>query len=181
MLIQGSSGNYFQKDCIFYLFFIYLYIFRMKMRDIKKWRLVDDVSPLFDANNKRISKIYRNKFVNTENKHILWGVLVFRIVKYFYPLLVFWLRLTGSSKYGTTRKNTQRYYTPKRLVRYLLSNCFFFLLSLSTRLLKQFFLLYKITNCPNNRTISQDICTLFERYLYSTLCSWINKREYKRD
>ena len=35
------------------------------------------------------------------------------------------------------------------------------------------FLQYKITNCPNNRTISQDICTLFARYLYSTLCSWI--------
>ena len=35
------------------------------------------------------------------------------------------------------------------------------------------FLRYKITNCPNNRTISQDICTLFARYLYSTLCSWI--------
>ena len=35
------------------------------------------------------------------------------------------------------------------------------------------FLRYKITNFPNNRTISQDICTLFARYLYSTLCSWI--------
>ena len=63
------------------------------MRDIKKWRLVDDVSPLFNENNKRVSKIYRNKFVNTENKHILWDVLVFRIVKYFNPLLVFWLAL----------------------------------------------------------------------------------------
>ena len=26
-------------------------------------------------------------------------------------------RHTGSSKYGTTRKNTQRYYTPKRVIR----------------------------------------------------------------
>ena len=26
---------------------------------------------------------------------------------------------TGSSKYGTTRKNTQRYYTTKRLIRYI--------------------------------------------------------------
>ena len=32
---------------------------------------------------------------------------------------------------------------------------------------------YKITNCPNNRTISRDICTPFERYLYSACCSWI--------
>ena len=31
---------------------------------------------------------------------------------------------------------------------------------------------YKITNCPNNRTISQDVCALFARYLYSTLYSW---------
>ena len=28
-------------------------------------------------------------------------------------------RPTGSSKYGTTRKNTQRYYTTKRLIRYI--------------------------------------------------------------
>ena len=36
---------------------------------------------------------------------------------------------TGSSKYGTTRKNTQRYYKPKRLISHLLSNCYFLLLS----------------------------------------------------
>ena len=42
-----------------------------------------------------------------------------------------------------------------------------------SRLIKQVFFTYKITNCPNNRTISQDICSLFARYLYSTLCSWI--------
>ena len=28
-------------------------------------------------------------------------------------------RPTGSPKYGTTRKNTQRYYTTKRLIRYI--------------------------------------------------------------
>ena len=39
---------------------------------------------------------------------------------------------------------------------------------------KELFLQYKITNCPNNRTISRDICTRFARYLYSTECSWIN-------
>ena len=50
--------------------------------------------------------------------------------------------------------------------------------SARSRLVKQvFFLHYKITNCPNNRTISQDICTLFTRYLYSTLCSWIVKQQ----
>ena len=75
--------------------------------------------------------------------------------------------------------------------RYLLSNCSFFVLSVSAyffiRREKRSgkrsvaraadwlnrFLQYKVTNCPNNRTISQDICTLFARYLYSTLCSWI--------
>ena len=43
--------------------------------------------------------------------------------------------------------------------------------------LNRYFLHYKITNCPNNRTISQDICTLFTSYLYSTLCSWIAKQQ----
>ena len=37
----------------------------------------------------------------------------------------------GSSKYGTTRKNTQRYHTPKRLT------AFFFLLSLCSFLIKR--------------------------------------------
>ena len=35
------------------------------------------------------------------------------------------------------------------------------------------FLQYKITNCSNNRTISQNTFTVFARHLYSTLCSWI--------
>ena len=35
-----------------------------------------------------------------------------------------------------------------------------------------------VSNCPNNRTISQDICTLFACYLYSTLCSWTMTRFY---
>ena len=39
--------------------------------------------------------------------------------------------------------------------------------------LNSFFLQYKITNCPDYRTISQDKCTLFARYLHSTLYSWI--------
>lgn len=40
-----------------------------------------------------------------------------------------------------------------------------------SRLVKQVFFTYKITNCPNNRTILQDICILFARYLYSSWCS----------
>ena len=34
-------------------------------------------------------------------------------------ILVVWIlnRSTSSSKYGTNRKNTQRYYIPKRLIR----------------------------------------------------------------
>ena len=32
----------------------------------------------------------------------------------------------GESKCGTTRKNTQRYFSPKRLISYLLFNCFVF-------------------------------------------------------
>lgn len=75
----------------------------------------------------------------------------------------------------TTSKSTQRYYIPKRLIRYLLSNSFFFLLSLTffshkagkakriekcsarSRLLKQVFFTVQITNCPNNLKISLDI------------------------
>ena len=40
------------------------------------------------------------------------------VVKYFGSGVVcIFTRHTGSSKYGTTRKNTQRYYTPKSLMR----------------------------------------------------------------
>ena len=104
-------------------------------------------------------------------------------------------------KYSTTRKNTQRYYTPKCQISYLFSNCFFsaecfcsFLIRREkqsgqrrvarSRLVKQAFLQHKITNCLNNRTISQDICTRFVRYLYSTyyfsakcFCSFLIRRE----
>ena len=34
---------------------------------------------------------------------------------------------------------------------------------------KQVFLQYEIINCPSNRPVSQDICTPFARYLYTTL------------
>ena len=47
------------------------------------------------------------------------------------------------------------------------------IISALSLLLKQVFLQYKISNCQNNHTISQDMCTLFARSLYPTLCSWI--------
>ena len=108
--------------------------------------------------------------------YILWDLLVCSVAEYFNELC---------------RRNTQRYYTPIRLISYLLSNHFFFcwvFLFISHKagkaeriekrsarswLIKQVFLQYKITNCSNNRRISQDIFTLFARYLYSILCSWM--------
>ena len=45
--------------------------------------------------------------------------------------------------------------------------------SARNRLVKQVFLQHKIINCPNNRTMSQDICALFAPYMYSTFSSWI--------
>ena len=52
--------------------------------------------------------------------NLFLDVLLCSIVEYFYSLFVFWLaQLTGLSKHGTTPKNTQRYYTTKRLIRYM--------------------------------------------------------------
>ena len=62
------------------------------------------------------------------NIYILLDVLLCSIAEYFYELCRILTRPTGSSKYGTTRKNTQPYYTTKRLIRNLLSNtpnCYF--------------------------------------------------------
>ena len=92
--------------------------------------------------------------------------------------------------YELCSKNTQIYYTPKCLISYNYTTAFFsavFLFishfsgkrkavekrSALSLLLKQVFLQYKISNCQNNHTISQDMCTLFARSLYPTLCSWI--------
>ena len=83
----------------------------------------------------------------------------------------------GSSNYEKTCKTCKK-----------TSDCFFILLSLSinfsegrkakqeaisvhSQLVKQVFLQHKITKCPNNHSISQDICTLFPGYLYATLSS----------
>ena len=75
--------------------------------------------------------------------------------------------------------------SPNRPISYLLSKCFIscaFLkkrgesnsdseASKRSRPVKQVLLQYKITNC----LISQDICTLFGRCLYSNSCSWTIK------
>ena len=105
----------------------------------------------------------------------------------------------GRVKIQTTRKNTPRYYTSKGLIiidKFIIIQLAFFSaksfgsflirrekqsrwrsVARAADWLNRYFLHYKITNCPNNRTISQDICTLFTRYLYSTLCSWIVKQQ----
>ena len=44
--------------------------------------------------------------------------------------------------------------------------------SARSQLVNQVILQHKITNCLNNRTVSQDICSLFASYLYCILCSW---------
>ena len=49
--------------------------------------------------------------------NLLLDVLFCSIAENFYSLFVF----TGESKYDTTLKNTQRYYTTKRLIRYMYS------------------------------------------------------------
>ena len=74
----------------------------------------------------------------------------------------------GRVKIQTTSKNSQRYYTSKRLISGLLTKDFF----------------YQNSNLPSFLTftrpvgmgrvqISCDISTRFERYLYSTKQSWI--------
>ena len=49
----------------------------------------------------------------------LLDVLVCSVADRVFLLVLILTHPTGSSKYGTTRKNTQRYYKPKRLIRYI--------------------------------------------------------------
>jgi len=49
--------------------------------------------------------------------NLLLDVLVCSITVYFYKLFFILTCPTGLSKYGTTRKNIQRYYEPKHLIR----------------------------------------------------------------
>ena len=45
--------------------------------------------------------------------------ITFLICNSWYPTQFFVFWPAGSSKYGTTHKNSQRYYTPKRVIRYI--------------------------------------------------------------
>ena len=104
----------------------------------------------------------------------------------------------GRVKLQTTSKNSQRYYTTKRLIRDLLSNtpnCYFrggelreylFIcggmrdrsMRSGTKLaweiqLTDWSTAGNLSNRSSGVQIPRDICTRFGRYLYSTRCSWI--------
>ena len=103
----------------------------------------------------------------------------------------------GRVKIQTTSKNSQRYYTTKRLIRDLLSNtlnCYVRARELrdifiyggmrdrsmrsGTKLAREIQLTDwstagNLSNRSSGVQIPRDICTRFGRYLYSTKCSWI--------
>ena len=103
----------------------------------------------------------------------------------------------GRVKIQTTSKNSQRYYTTKRLIRDLLSNTpncyvhgrelheYFFYggmrdSSMRSRSklareiqLTDWSMAGNLSNRSSGVQIPRDICTHFGRYLYSTRCSWI--------
>ena len=102
----------------------------------------------------------------------------------------------GRVKIQTTSKNSQRYYTTKRLIRYLLSNTANFMsvqenfadiyfrgmrdrgMRSGTELAREIQLTDwstagNLSNRSSGVQIPRDICTRFGRYLYSTKCSWI--------
>ena len=104
----------------------------------------------------------------------------------------------GRFKIQTTSKNSQRYYTTKRLIRDLLSNtpnCYVrggtsrvFIyggmrdrsMRSGTKLAREIQLTDwstagNLSNGSSGVQIPRDICTRFGRYLYSTRCSWIIK------
>ena len=98
----------------------------------------------------------------------------------------------GRVKMQTTSKNSQRYYTTKRLIRDLLSNtpnCYVRggelyggmrdrSMQSGTELAREIQLTDwstpgNLSNRSSGVQIPRDICTRFGRYLYSTKCSWI--------
>ena len=102
----------------------------------------------------------------------------------------------GRVKIQTTSKNSQRYYTTKRLIRDLLSNMpnyyvrggelreYLFTgmrdrsMRSGTKLAREIQLTdWSMAGNLSNRSsgvqIPRDVCTRFGRYLYSTRCSWI--------
>ena len=95
--------------------------------------------------------------------YILLDVLVCSIAEYFMSCAVFWRahRASFPSKSFCSSLIKQEKQRGKRSV------------ARAADWLNNFFLQYKITNCLDYRTISQDICTLFARHLHSTLGSWI--------
>ena len=102
----------------------------------------------------------------------------------------------GRVKIQTTSKNSQRYYTTKRLIRDLLSNtpnCYvveensasIYLQGMRDRSvgsgtkfareiqLTDWSTAGNLSNRSSGLQIPRDICTRFRRYLYSRRCSWI--------
>ena len=101
----------------------------------------------------------------------------------------------GRVKIQTTSKNSQRYYTTKRLIRDLLSNTancyvhggelreYLFTGECVTEVceaernweiqLTDWSTTGNLSNRSSGVQIPRDICTRFGRYLYSTKCSWI--------
>ena len=105
--------------------------------------------------------------------------------------------LVGRVKMQTTSKNSQRYYTTKRLIRDLLSNTpncyvrweelreYIFTGGMRDRSIQSGTELAReiqltdwstpgnLSNRSSGVQIPRDICTRFGHYLYSTKCSWI--------
>ena len=104
----------------------------------------------------------------------------------------------GRVKIQTTSKNSQRYYTTKRLIRDFLSNTTNWYVSASefrgylikgmpdrrmrsgTKLAREIKLTdWSMAGNLSNRSsgvqIPRDICTRLKRYLYSAKCNWIIK------
>ena len=101
----------------------------------------------------------------------------------------------GRVKIQTTSKNSQRYYTTKRLIRDLLSNTLLCPWGRTSRILiyggmrdrsmrsgtklareiqlTDWSTAGNLSNRSSGVQIPRDICTRFGRYLYSTKCSWI--------
>ena len=102
----------------------------------------------------------------------------------------------GRVKIQTTSKNSQRYYTTKRLIRDLLSNTsnwYVFVdiysqgmrdrsMRSGTKLAREIKLTDwsmagNLSNWSSGVQIPRDICPRLKRYLYSAKCSWIIKMQ----
>ena len=130
------------------------------------------------------------------NTYILLDVLLCSIAEYFYELCRIFGEPVGRVKIQTS-KNSQRYYTTKRLIRDLLSNTPNYYVrggeppriliygGMRDRSMRSGTKLARgiqptdwstagnLSNRSSGVQIPRDICTRFGRYLYSTKCSWI--------